>query len=114
MLEINAILTIALRDFTKLLRDRFRLAVSFIFPIIFIGALGTSLQSNIGQFISFLDNDEEQAGQSMLTDLEELESFFKKLFPESPLCLMSVGHSAALSGLFHRVIKERRKGFSFM
>lgn len=53
MKEINAILTIALRDFTKLLRDRFRLAISFIFPIIFIGALGTSLQSNIGQFIAF-------------------------------------------------------------
>lgn len=53
MLELNAILTIALRDFTKLLRDKFRLAVSFIFPIIFIGALGTSLQSNIGQFIAF-------------------------------------------------------------
>lgn len=53
MKELNAILTIALRDFTKLLRDKFRLAVSFIFPIIFIGALGTSLQSNIGQFIAF-------------------------------------------------------------
>ena len=53
MNELNAILTIALRDFTKLLRDRFRLVISFIFPIIFIGALGTSLQSNIGQFIAF-------------------------------------------------------------
>ena len=53
MLELNAILTIALRDFTKLLRDRFRLAMSFIFPTIFIGALGTSLQSNIGRFIEF-------------------------------------------------------------
>lgn len=53
MQEVNAILTIALRDFTKLLRDRFRLAISFIFPIIFIGALGISLQSNIGKFIEF-------------------------------------------------------------
>lgn len=53
MNNLNAILTIALRDFTKLLRDKPRLAVSFIFPIIFIGALGTSLQSNIGQFIQF-------------------------------------------------------------
>lgn len=53
MFEVNAILTIALRDFTKLLRDRMRLIVSFIFPIIFIGALGTSLQSNIGKFIDF-------------------------------------------------------------
>lgn len=53
MNELNAILTIALRDFTKLIRDRFRLIISFIFPIIFIGALGTSLQSNIGKFIEF-------------------------------------------------------------
>ncbi len=51
--ELNAILTIALRDFTKLIRDRFRLLISFVFPIIFIGALGTSLQSNIGKFIEF-------------------------------------------------------------
>lgn len=53
MLEFNAILTIALRDFTKLLRDKIRLVISFVFPIIFIGALGTSLQSNIGNAIGF-------------------------------------------------------------
>lgn len=53
MYELNAILTIALRDFTKLFRDKIRLIVSFIFPIIFIGALGTSLQANIGKFIDF-------------------------------------------------------------
>lgn len=53
MHEVNAVLTIALRDFTKLIRDRFRLVISFIFPIIFIGALGTSLQSNIGSYIAF-------------------------------------------------------------
>jgi len=45
--EINAIATIALRDFTKLLRDRMRLVTSFIFPVIFIGVLGGSLQSNL-------------------------------------------------------------------
>lgn len=53
MHEINAILTIALRDFTKLLRDRARLIISFVFPVIFIGALGTSLQANLGKFIGF-------------------------------------------------------------
>lgn len=53
MNEVNAILTIALRDFTKLLRDRFRFIISFIFPVIFIGALGISLQSNLGKFIMF-------------------------------------------------------------
>lgn len=53
MNELNAVLTIALRDFTKLIRDRFRLIVSFIFPVIFIGALGTSMQSNLDQYIEF-------------------------------------------------------------
>lgn len=45
--ELYSILTIALRDFTKLLRDRPRLLTSFIFPVIFIGVLGGSLQSNL-------------------------------------------------------------------
>ena len=51
--EISAILTIALRDFTKLLRDRMRIVVSFVFPFIFIGVLGGSLQANIGQDIGY-------------------------------------------------------------
>jgi len=51
--EINAIATLAYRDVTKLLRDRLRLIVSFIFPIIFIGVLGTSLQENLGSNAGF-------------------------------------------------------------
>lgn len=46
--EINAVLTIAFRDITKLFRDKTRIVGSLIFPIIFIGVLGTSLQANIG------------------------------------------------------------------
>lgn len=53
MREINAILTIAFRDFTKLLRDRGRILVSFIFPVIFIGALGGSLQANLGSVLNY-------------------------------------------------------------
>lgn len=53
MKEINAILTIAARDFTKLLRDRPRLIISFIFPVIFIGALGGGLQANLGKQIGY-------------------------------------------------------------
>jgi len=57
MKEINAIFTIALRDFTKLLRDRTRILASFIFPIIFIGVLGGSLQANLSSDVgyNFLD-----------------------------------------------------------
>jgi ABC-2 type transport system permease protein len=53
MRELNAILTIAFRDFTKLLRDRGRIVVSFIFPVIFIGALGGSLEANLGEALNY-------------------------------------------------------------
>jgi ABC-2 type transport system permease protein len=46
--EINALFTIAFRDFTKLIRDRFRLISSLIFPLIFIGVLGRGQQSALG------------------------------------------------------------------
>lgn len=48
MNTINAVITIAFRDVIKLLRDRTRLAFSLVFPAIFIGVLGTSLQANVG------------------------------------------------------------------
>ncbi len=48
MKEFNAILTIAYRDLIKLLRDRSRLVSSLIFPFIFIGILGGSLQAGLG------------------------------------------------------------------
>src|SRR5260370_5367900 len=48
MRTINTIATIAYRDFTKLLRDRARILATFIFPFLFIGVLGGSLQSNLG------------------------------------------------------------------
>ncbi len=51
--EINAALTIAFRDFTKLLRDRPRIMMSLIFPIIFIGALGGTLQASLGPAARF-------------------------------------------------------------
>lgn len=53
MRQINAILTIAFRDVTKLLRDRTRLIAGFVFPVIFIGALGGSLQANLGASAGF-------------------------------------------------------------
>ncbi|MDQ2915211.1 MAG: ABC transporter permease [Chloroflexota bacterium] len=48
MTEASAILAIAHRDFIKLLRDRARIISSFAFPLIFIGVLGSSLQSGFG------------------------------------------------------------------
>ncbi len=53
MRQINAILTIAYRDVLKFLRDRTRILATFIFPIIFIGVLGGSLQANIGKALGY-------------------------------------------------------------
>lgn len=53
MKEINAVFTIAFRDLTKLFRDKTRLIFGLIFPIIFIGVLGTSLQSNLGGSLGY-------------------------------------------------------------
>ncbi len=53
MKQLNAILTIAYRDFLKFIRDRSRIIITFIFPIIFIGVLGGSLQANIGKAIGY-------------------------------------------------------------
>ncbi len=53
MKEINAVFTIAFRDLTKLFRDRTRILGSLIFPVIFIGVLGTSLQANLGESLGY-------------------------------------------------------------
>ncbi len=46
--EANAIGAIAFRDFLKLLRDPARMISTFVFPLVFIGILGNSLQANLG------------------------------------------------------------------
>ncbi len=51
--QIQAIFVIAARDFTKFLRDRARIIATFMFPIIFIGVLGGSLQSNLGKTVAY-------------------------------------------------------------
>ena len=53
MHNLNAIITIAFRDIIKLLRDRTRILASLIFPIIFIGVLGTSFQQNLGEILAY-------------------------------------------------------------
>lgn len=48
MRDASAIMTIAYRDFFKLLRDPARLISTLIFPLIFIGILGGTFQANLG------------------------------------------------------------------
>lgn len=53
MYELNAIITIAYRDFIKFLRDRPRILISFVLPIMFVGILGGSLQANLAKDAGF-------------------------------------------------------------
>ena len=53
MNEFQSILAIAYRDFIKFLRDRNRLVATFIFPILFIGILGSSFQSGLGEALGY-------------------------------------------------------------
>ena len=53
MREINAILTIAYRDFMKLMRDPARLVSSLVMPLLFITILGGSMQANMGKGLGF-------------------------------------------------------------
>lgn len=51
--EINAILTIAYRDILRFLRDPSRLIGTLILPVIFVGLLGGSFQSNLGTNLGY-------------------------------------------------------------
>jgi ABC-2 type transport system permease protein len=50
---MSAILTIASRDVIKLMRDRTRLGFMVVFPFIFIGLMGGTLQGNLGRAAGF-------------------------------------------------------------
>ncbi len=51
--QLNAILTIAYRDFTKFRRDKGRIIATFIFPFVFIGILGGSLEANLSGSVGY-------------------------------------------------------------
>jgi ABC-2 type transport system permease protein len=50
---LSNVLAITLRDFIKLLRDPTRLVASLIFPVIFIGILGGSLDTNLSDVAGY-------------------------------------------------------------
>lgn len=53
MQEINAIFAIAYRDLLKFLRDKQRIVFSLIFPLVFIAALGGSLNANLEKEVGY-------------------------------------------------------------
>jgi ABC-2 type transport system permease protein len=52
-MNTGAILALAQRDLLKFLRDPARMVSSLIFPVIFIGILGGSLQANLGADVGY-------------------------------------------------------------
>lgn len=53
MNDLSAVLAVASRDVVKLMRDRTRLVFTAVFPFIFIGLMGGTLQGNLGRAAGF-------------------------------------------------------------
>ena len=101
MSELSAILTIASRDLLKLLRDRSRLVFTLIFPFIFIGLMGGTLQGNLGKaagfnFIGFIFTGVlgmslfQSAAQGLISLIEDRENDFSQEMFVAPISRYSI------------------------
>lgn len=101
MKELNAILTIAQRDFIKFTRDRGRIIATFIFPFIFIGVLGGSLQSNLAgdagyNFLEFIfagvlgQTLFQSTASGIISLIEDRENDFSQEIFVSPISRYSI------------------------
>lgn len=101
MTEVNAILAISYRDFLKLLRDIPRIITTLIFPLIFIGAMGVSLQSNFGtsagyNFLTFVFTGVfaqtlfQSTAQGIISLIEDRENDFSQEIFVSPISRYSI------------------------
>lgn len=101
MNEIDAILAVAFRDLMKLLRDPVRMVTTFIFPLIFIGILGGSLQSNFGSsagynFLAFVFTGVlaqtlfQSTAQGVISLIEDRENDFSQEIFVSPISRYSI------------------------
>lgn len=101
MSEVNAILAVASRDFIKFLRDRPRLVFSFVAPIIFVGLMGGTLQSNLAKaagfnFIGFIFTGVlgmtlfQSSAQGLMSVLQDRESDFSQEMFISPISRYSI------------------------
>ena len=94
--DLAAIATIAWRDLLKFGRDRSRLVATFIFPFLFIGLLGGSLQANLGgsagyDFLTFTFTGVlamtlfQSTAQGIISLIEDRESDFSQEIFVSPV-----------------------------
>jgi ABC-2 type transport system permease protein len=99
--ELSAILTIASRDLLKLLRDRSRLVFTLVFPFIFIGLMGGTLQGNLGKaagfnFIGFIFTGVlgmtlfQSAAQGLISLIEDRQNDFSQEMFVSPVSRYSI------------------------
>ncbi len=101
MNELNAILAISYRDLMKFLRDPLRMVSTLIFPVIFIGILGGSFQSNLGaqfgyDFLTFTFTGVfaqtlfQSAALGLISLIEDRENDFSQEIFVSPISRYSI------------------------
>jgi ABC-2 type transport system permease protein len=100
MRELSAILAIAQRDLTKLIRDRTRLIADLAFPIIFIGILGPALQASFGgggvNLVPFIFTGVlaqtiwQSAAMGVISLIEDRENDFSQEIFVSPISRYSI------------------------
>jgi ABC-2 type transport system permease protein len=101
MTELNNIIAIAYRDFIKLLRDRQRLVFSLVFPLVFIAALGGSLNANLAgdvgyNFLTFIfvgilaQTLFQSTASGIISLIEDRENDFSQEIFVSPISRYSI------------------------
>jgi ABC-2 type transport system permease protein len=101
MSDVGAVLTIASRDVLKLLRDRTRLVFSLVFPVLFVGLMGGTLQGNLGRaagfnFIGFIFTGVlgmtlfQSSAQGLISLLQDRENDFSQEMFVSPISRYSI------------------------
>ncbi len=101
MSQLTPILTIASRDILKLFRDRTRVVFSLVFPFIFIGLMGGTLQGNLGRaagfnFVGFIFSGVlgltlfQSAAQGLISLIEDREQDFSQEMFVSPVSRYSI------------------------
>lgn len=101
MSEVGAVLAIASRDVLKLFRDRTRLVFTIVFPFIFIGLMGGTLQGNLGRaagfnFVDFIFTGVlgmtlfQTAAQGLISLIQDRETDFSQEMFVSPISRYSI------------------------
>ncbi|CAN5229505.1 ABC transporter permease [soil metagenome] len=101
MKELNAIITLAYRDLIRFINDKPRLLISFIFPLLFIGVLGGSLQRNLGEnagynFMTFVFTGVlaqtlfQSTASGIISLIEDRENNFSQEIFVSPISRYSI------------------------